>query len=666
MEKLVKNGLSGSKQCYSKELKQFSVTLQYYSPKAYLYVRKTFNNLLPNPRTLRRWYMVVDGNPGFTMESFESISKMAKDRSICCNLVIDEMCIRRHVEMDSQRKIHGYINMGAEYSYDNDNIPEAKNALVFLVVGINGYWKMPIAYFLIDGLSGKERANLLKKAIELLCETGVTLCSVTFDGAKVNLKMCTELGASFSIENPRPYLLNDSQDKLFCFYDPAHMLKLIRNAWNNRNIIKNSKGEEINWKYVKKLYELEQKEGLRLGTKLTKRHINFHNEIMNVRLAAQTLRNSVADALTYLSQNNDEFTKAGPTSEFIKYINNAFDILNSRNKFSTKPYGKAISVETIPFYTDFINKFIIYIKGLEFSDGKKIINSNRNTGFVGMIMSLTNAVEMFSDLRSKGKINYLITYKISQDHIETTFSAIRSRLGYNNNPTCKQFKAAYKRILVHNEIVGSEFGNCSILDNTKMLTVNSCVEEKQIDDTCQPEVHLLDHDYFESYMNISKYVGDTSQYIAGFVIKKILKSITCSMCQASLITNNSNYNRSTLISIKNRGSLIFPSRSVVLVCQETERLIRSYPPTYFNSNKNKLYLLVKIKQNLYKYNRELFSNCPDQESFLDTHKNQIIKLIVFKYVDIRVFHEVRKVNDINIKSGRSRAKFTKMVLFNHE
>jgi len=190
--------------------------------------------------------MVVNGNPGFTMESFDSISKMAKNRSICCNLVIDEMCIRQHVEMDSQRKIHGYINMGAEYSYDNDNIPEAKNALVFLVVGINGYWKMPIAYFLIDGLNGKERANLLMKAIELLRETGVTLCSVTFDGAKVNLKMCTELGASFNMDNPKPFILNGKEDKLFCFYDPAHMLKLIRNAWNNRVIIKNSKGEEIN------------------------------------------------------------------------------------------------------------------------------------------------------------------------------------------------------------------------------------------------------------------------------------------------------------------------------------------------------------------------------------------------------------------------------------
>ncbi|CAI6358046.1 unnamed protein product [Macrosiphum euphorbiae] len=94
------------------------------------------------------------------------------------------MCIRQHVEMDSQKKMYGFINMGAEYAYDNDNIPLAKNALVFLAVGINGYWKMLIAYFLIDGLNGKERAHLLMKAIDLLNETGVKVCSITFDGAR--------------------------------------------------------------------------------------------------------------------------------------------------------------------------------------------------------------------------------------------------------------------------------------------------------------------------------------------------------------------------------------------------------------------------------------------------------------------------------------------------
>lgn len=42
-------------------------------------------------------------------------------------------------------------------------------------------------------------------------------------------------------------------------------------------------------------------------------------------------------------------------------------------------------------------------------------------------------------------MNYFLTYKISQDHIEMFFSAIRSKGGYNNNPTAKQFEDAYKR-----------------------------------------------------------------------------------------------------------------------------------------------------------------------------------------------------------------------------
>jgi hypothetical protein len=52
-------------------------------------------------------------------------------------------------------------NTNSEHSYDSDDIPLAKNALVFLVVGTNGYWKVPLTYFLIDELGGKERANLL-------------------------------------------------------------------------------------------------------------------------------------------------------------------------------------------------------------------------------------------------------------------------------------------------------------------------------------------------------------------------------------------------------------------------------------------------------------------------------------------------------------------------
>jgi len=55
LEAIVGDILSGKKtQMYSPEVRKFAVTLQYYSPRAYTYVRKTFKNKLPHTRTLRR------------------------------------------------------------------------------------------------------------------------------------------------------------------------------------------------------------------------------------------------------------------------------------------------------------------------------------------------------------------------------------------------------------------------------------------------------------------------------------------------------------------------------------------------------------------------------------------------------------------------------------
>lgn len=89
---------------------------------------------------------------------------------------------------------------------------------------------------------------------------------------------------------------------------------------------------------------------------------------------------------------------------------------------------------------------------------------NGKTGFIGFILALKNSINLFE---------YLITYKLSQDHIETTFSAIHGRDGFIDNPTRRQYQAAYKRILVHNQLTGSNFRNCSILDGTQILPVST-------------------------------------------------------------------------------------------------------------------------------------------------------------------------------------------------
>ena len=48
------------------------------------------------------------------------------------------------------------------------------------------------------------------------------------------------------------------------------------------------------------LFDLQESEGLRFGNKLSGKHIEFQHHKMNLKVAAQTLSNSVADAMEFL------------------------------------------------------------------------------------------------------------------------------------------------------------------------------------------------------------------------------------------------------------------------------------------------------------------------------------------------------------------------------
>ncbi|GBN01078.1 hypothetical protein AVEN_34048-1, partial [Araneus ventricosus] len=110
--------MPNSKEKYPPELKAFALTLNFYSTKAYNYVRKTFECNLPHPTTLRKWYQSINGSPGFTGEAFSSLKVKAeeaekKSTTIKCALMVGEIAIKKHVEWD-RTKFSGYIDLGTD------------------------------------------------------------------------------------------------------------------------------------------------------------------------------------------------------------------------------------------------------------------------------------------------------------------------------------------------------------------------------------------------------------------------------------------------------------------------------------------------------------------------------------------------------------------------
>ncbi|KAJ6639443.1 DNA transposase THAP9 [Pseudolycoriella hygida] len=165
---------------YSPEIRKFALSLHYlfinknkilhyYSPAGYKFLRSTFNNCLPHTQTIAAWYRVIDGQPGFTVESLDALTELQRQTPypIVVSLVLDGMAIRKHVQRMGY-KIVGYTNTGVVLTEVDEEHKLAKEALIYLVVGVNVPFTVQIGYFLINSLTGKQIAYITEIGITLV------------------------------------------------------------------------------------------------------------------------------------------------------------------------------------------------------------------------------------------------------------------------------------------------------------------------------------------------------------------------------------------------------------------------------------------------------------------------------------------------------------------
>ena len=93
---------SGKASKYSPEMKSLALTLQFYSTKAYEFVRQTFDLALPSQSQIRQWYSKIAAVPGFTEPAFNALKAKVADakrngKKVICSLMMDEMAIKKHI-----------------------------------------------------------------------------------------------------------------------------------------------------------------------------------------------------------------------------------------------------------------------------------------------------------------------------------------------------------------------------------------------------------------------------------------------------------------------------------------------------------------------------------------------------------------------------------------
>ena len=403
---------------------------------------------------------------------------------------------------------------------------------------------------------------------------------------------------------------------------------------------------------------------MHLGNKLKAKHVKWQNHKIKVNVATQLFSHSVAAAIAFLRNINLKgFENSKPTSDFILLMNDLFDVLNSKSKFGKHRKQPITSnnfydIQTILCYT------LAFLKSLKDANDLLLIQGPRKTFLVGFCVSAHSILAISKNLleREESPFEYILTYRFLQDAIEMFFSKIRSRFGWNNNPTALQFKYALRSLLLKSKTESPSTANCvQVSDQENSPTSSGKVNP------------------FISHILLSSNVwrADVLYYISGFLAKKLLQSIQCPECVAAFYDNSSTpvghdyLTPKSLLFCKQYGNSILPSDSLYRVVSSVDKLARKSLCKWSSfTNQDKLAITMSVLEetrntlfpSIQEHSKE--NHILDSE-MRDDHITVIIKETVKHHLKL-LFHQfsrvyTERVVKRNLPSRRN--KLTKAILF---
>lgn len=679
---------SNTNKRYSEEIKQFCLTLQFYSPKAYDFLRQ--RSTLPDPSTIRRWLSTRECKPGILTEVIKYLKENSSKKEFRylkdVALVYDAMSIRSgRWYCRKEDKFYGYCDLGGIPTDDSEKY--ATEALFFCIVSYTHKFKVPVAYFLIDKINANLQSQLCEAVIKSLYEAGVVVHSLTSDATSSNIKTYeTLMGHKFDFDNletsfPHP---SDSTVRIHCILDPPHLLKLARNMFGE-NCLSSPKGD-LSFNYIKVIHQIQEKLNLKLANKLTSSHIFYKKKKMKVNLAAQTISSRVADTLQFFKQTSAAFKDADATIEFLRIFDRLFDIMNARNKFG-KGYKAPMSLKNRVVWESFFEEAGEYIRSLK-CDGVDILNHRRKTFAFGFLVNLVSYRSLALDLlcRSESPLMYFLPYKTSQDHAELTFSCVRSRTGHNNNPHALELSWILRRMLFRNSIAPSKNANCSTLGEEYYFGIFSFGDTDEIrtknesDDIPEADSHETCDDEIEFYLgslSLNDLRGQILYFISGTLVKDYLEKYPCDDCEDCLLQPPTSADHTSALGtlasditaftrLKNRGGLLFVTQFAVDVILYTEKL---YSSTVIAGKMKESGIRSRILAGVRKHFIESGRISKLDHPILDTangerHELKILNFLASKYLLMRIYTQCKKATADHIGAANQiRQQYRHLTLF---
>lgn len=475
-------------------------------------------------------------------------------------------------------------------------------------------------------MSANEKAELWKEVVAKITDTGVVVQTTTFDGLQTNFSAMRMLGASFILTDFRPAVENPvNKTQIKIILDACHMLKLLRNCLQEKLVLYDNEKRKIEWKYFERLVLLRDKGGL-ITHKLNKKHIDKGSNRMKVNLAAELFSRKVANSMEYLmNAGYDQFADCSATINFVRIINDLFDIFNTSHEDTLQKnngniYKVPINLNTAPQILPFLDLASKYIASISLR-GVNILNTNRKTGFLGFLINIHNLKQMIAEDIQTKKISNIPTYSLGQDALESVFGRIRSKLGDNNNPTAEQFKANFRKILINREIRASNETNCR--DKLNILQIPSTSRGYSISNT--PPAPESGSDNIEPFSSndylLNSFEDATIVNIAANIEHKIQQQyFNCDLCSNIL-------NENTIVADDSNTSVNFrsPCVSTTYIC----KVAKKYFELYSKQIEFKYYLLFEAILDQIDFDAVY---CNSNFNTHEEHKKFFVDFVVEEYI----------------------------------
>ncbi|KAB0805345.1 hypothetical protein PPYR_02315 [Photinus pyralis] len=497
-----------SKARWTQEELSMAFTLRYFSKRAYIYLRQTLHYPLPAISTLQQWAANINLKNGILDDVLRIMDTAGQIKTPLKRITVlsyDEVKISSQYEYDQKEE-----EVIGPFSYMQ----------VVMARGLFDNWKQPVYI----GFDQKMTKQLLHNIITHLHTIKYEVIACVSDCGGGNQGLWKELNITTSNTSIAHPVTGNS---VYFFADAPHLMKLLRNWLIDTGFV-TSDGVSINKCPFVALIESRVSE-ISSCHRLTTQHVKCEKaQRQNVRRACQLLSHTTATALKRYRPGNDTIL-AQNVGNFTELVNNWFDVLNSYTSTASLPTKKPYGLE-LEMQHKCLNEMEETIEGM------RCVGKNALQVFQKGILITSKSLQcLFTDLKERHGISYLLTHRLNQDCLENFFSQLRTKGGLHDHPSPLNAIYRVRMILLgknpgmvqtHSNVeipkeMDGEYLMAAAVKQAQLknlvVTEPSSTEETELNESFSSESTASDAPLRKSWVE-----DDGTQYLAGFIAKKFI------------------------------------------------------------------------------------------------------------------------------------------------